>query len=271
MSTTKEAEFQPVASESAAGAQPSMDAVPLAESTPAEPTILAEKTNASATEQTPIAKKEPAINPHQKADPQAQTAKANKQRATKIAEAEAELNEARKATVTYKDARKASGKNLKGGPIKRIWNAKERLWILKRQQAFPDRTILEQARIVGVKTPDGKMRPVSRISKTGRTHDFAEVRGTKVVGGDLKSTEEFLTSIEGGVKKAQTMEGEFRKSSKIGGQHKVEDKVRKAAIKSGGVIVMQGKNVLTGKIETIEVPAANYRSEVLTYEDVRPN
>jgi hypothetical protein len=49
------------------------------------------------------------------------------------------------------------------------------------------------------------------------------------------------------------------------------------AAKNGGVIVLEGRNksegrnVVTGKIETIEVPAANYKSEVLTYEDVVPN
>jgi hypothetical protein len=62
-----------------------------------------------------------------------------------------------------------------------------------------------------------------------------------------------------------------RSGSKVGGQHTVEQNVLKVAAKNGGVIVLEGRNVVTGKIETIEVPAANYKSEVLTYEDVVPN
>jgi Domain of unknown function (DUF4157)/Putative RNase-like toxin, toxin_1 len=187
-----------------------------------------------------------------------------------ITAAEAELNEARKSTRDYQTARKEAGKSLKGGPIKGIWNAKERLWILKRQQAYPDRTILEQARIVGVKRADGTLRPMSEISKTGRTPDYVELRGNKMVAGDLKSAKELLSSIDGGVG-SEPIEGEFRESSKIAGQHKVENKVLKAAVKDQGVIVMQGRNVRTGEVQTIQIPVADYRSEVLTYEDVRPN
>ncbi len=160
---------------------------------------------------------------------------------------------------------------MKGGPIKGIWNAKERLWILKRQAAFPERTILEQPRVVGVKMPDGTLRPMSGISKTGRTPDFVELRGQQPVSGDLKSGKELMGSVEGGVKNPESTQGDFRESSKVGQQHKVENKVLKTAVKTGGVIVMEGRNVLTGQMQTVEVSAADFQSEVLTYEDVRPN
>jgi Domain of unknown function (DUF4157)/Putative RNase-like toxin, toxin_1 len=188
-----------------------------------------------------------------------------------LAEAEAELNPARQATIDYQAKRKAAGESLKGGSSKAIWNAKERIWILKRQMAHPERTMLEQARVVGIKNPDGTIQPTTSVAATGRTPDFVEVRGTEVVAGDLKSQNEFIKSIQGGVKKPKKIEGDFRSGSKVGGQHTVEQNVLKVAAKNGGVIVLEGRNVVTGKIETIEVPAANYKSEVLTYEDVVPN
>ncbi|HEY4985146.1 MAG TPA: hypothetical protein VII39_00870, partial [Bradyrhizobium sp.] len=190
--------------------------------------------------------------------------------APQIAEVQAELKQAREATVDYQAARKEAGKSLKGGPIKGIWNAKERMWILMRQIANPNRTILEQARIVGVKTADGTIQPTSSISGTGRTPDFVEVRGSDVVGGDLKSSKELMSSVKGGLH-TDKLEGDFRDSSKVGGQHIVEGKIIKAAQDSKGVIVLEGRNVLTGAIQTIEVPVDKYRSEVLTYDDVRPN
>jgi hypothetical protein len=52
-----------------------------------------------------------------------------------------------------------------------------------------------------------------------------------------------------------------RSGSKVGGQHTVEQNVLKVAAKNGGVIVLEGRNVVTGKIETIEVPAANYNQK----------
>lgn len=190
--------------------------------------------------------------------------------APQIAEVQAELQQAREATVDYQAARKAAGRSLKGGPIKGIWNAKERLWILMRQIAYPNRTILEQARIVGVKAADGTIQPVSGISSTGRTPDFVEVRGSEVVGGDLKSSKELTSSVKGGLYTDQ-LEGEFRDSSKVGGQHNVEGKIIRAAQASNGTIVLEGRNVLTGQVQTVEVAADKYRSEVLTYDDVRPN
>jgi hypothetical protein len=87
----------------------------------------------------------------------------------------------------------------------------------------------------------------------------------------LKSGKELMGSVEGGIKNPESTQGDFRGSSKVGQQHKVENKVLKTAVKTGGVIVMEGRNVLTGQIQTVEVSAADYQSEVLTYEDVRPN
>jgi hypothetical protein len=188
----------------------------------------------------------------------------------RIAEAEAQLNPARQKTIDYQESRAAAGESLKGGPIKGIWNVKERIWLLKRQKAFRGRKILEQPEIVGVKTADGTVKPTTAIAGKGRTPDFVEVRGAKTVGGDLKSAAEIKQSVAGGTKKGP-VEAEFRESSKIGQQHKVEGLILDEAQTKGGRLVIKGKNVLTGEIETIEVNPADYSSEVISYEDVFPN
>jgi hypothetical protein len=191
--------------------------------------------------------------------------------APELAAAEADLQSARRATLAYQTERTQAGRSLKGGPSKSLWNAKERIWIIKRQMAYPDRTILEQVKIVGVKTPQGTEISAHSIAKKGRTPDYAEIRGSKVIAGDLKSSNEFLKSIKGGVSNPKAIEGEFRGTSKIAEQHKVESKIRAAAKKHGGAIILEGVNVLTGNVDRIEVPVDQYSSEVLTYEDVRPN
>jgi hypothetical protein len=189
----------------------------------------------------------------------------------RIAAAEAELNPARQKVLDYQASRKAEGKSLKGGDIKGIWNIKERIWLLKRQKAYPGRTILEQVKIVGVRGADGSLKPTTDIAAQGRTPDFVEMHGDKAVAGDLKSASELQKSIAGGLKKPGPIEGDFRASSKVGGQHQVEGKVLAEAQTQNGKIVMTGTNVMTGKVETIEVDVANYSSEVLPYEEVRPN
>jgi hypothetical protein len=189
----------------------------------------------------------------------------------RIAEAEAELHPAAAKTLEYQARRRAAGESLKGGPIKGIWNVKERIWILKRQKAYSHRTILEQPRIVGVRGADGTVKPAETIAGSGRTPDFVEVQGTTVVAGDLKSAEEIKVSVKGGVKRPKAVEGEFRPGSKIGGQHEVEGKLLDEARKQGGKLVIEGRNVLTGKPQTLEVDPADFSRVVVTYEDVLPN
>jgi hypothetical protein len=53
----------------------------------------------------------------------------------RIAEAQKELNEARQSLTDYKGQRAAAGRSLKGGPSKRVRNAKELLWLPRRQEA----------------------------------------------------------------------------------------------------------------------------------------
>lgn len=190
---------------------------------------------------------------------------------SRIAAAKAELPVAREATLKYQAERRAAGESLKGGPAKRIWNLKESIWVATRQKLNPNRTILEQATIVGVKGPTGKLTTTKALAGSGRIADFAEFRGSKLVAGDIKSAEEFMGSIAGGVSQSEKIEAEMRATSKIGEQHAVEDTVLKAAQVKGSKIVVTGRDVTTGRKVTLEVDAANYSSETVTYSDPVPN
>jgi len=188
-----------------------------------------------------------------------------------LADAQQDLNVARKRVVDYKKERLAAGEKQKGGPFKALYNAQERIWTLKRAKAYPNRQIIEQAEIVGVRNADGTMKTAKAIAGEGRTLDFVEIEGKKVLAGDLKSKDELIHSIEGGVKKPASIEGEFLEKSKIGAQHAKENKILQEAQKSKGKIVIRGKDVRTGQTVTIEVEAGDYASTVLIYEEIYPN
>jgi hypothetical protein len=187
----------------------------------------------------------------------------------RIAAAEGRLNPARQRTLEYQEQRRAEGKSLKGGPIKVIWNTKEDIWLLKRQRAYPGRKILAQAHIVGVKSPGGNVVEAATVAGQGRTLDYVELRGSKVVGGELKSEAELKTSVRGGLKGSTEIAGEFR--GKVAAQQRVERRLQAEASKQGGKLVIKGVNVMTEKEETIEVDPADYGSEVTTYAEQLPN
>ena len=46
---------------------------------------------------------------------------------------------------------------------------------------------------------------------------------------------------------------------------------QRVGAKGGGTIIFSGRNVLTGKVQTVEVAPGDYTREVITYEDVLPN
>lgn len=189
----------------------------------------------------------------------------------RISVAKTELEAACGVTLDYKAKREAEGKSVKGGDSKGIWNAKEHIWLLSRLKAFPDRTLLGQATIVGVKSSNGAIKPTAVIAGIGRDPDFIEVRGSKTIAGELKSSNELTSSIAGGIKKPGPIDCEFRGSSKVGRQQEVEEKIVNEARKAGGKVIVKGRNVMTDQIETIEVDPANYGSEVVPYGEVRPN
>jgi hypothetical protein len=181
----------------------------------------------------------------------------------RITDTERALNEARRRVVDYKKQRLEAGEKQKGGPYKGLYNELEHLWTVKRAKAYPNRQLLEQAEIVGVKGADGKIKSAKQIAGKGRTLDFVEVDGKKVLAGDLKSKDELINSIEGGIKDPSSIEGVFRDKSKIGVQHGKEEAVLAKANKSGGKLVIRGKDVKTGKVVTIEVDSSEYASTVM--------
>lgn len=187
----------------------------------------------------------------------------------RIAAIEAELGSARRRTREYQAGRRAAGRSVKGGPIKSIWNAFEELWILRRQRAYPDRTLLRQTSIKGVRTPSGDLIEIGALSETGRILDFLELDGTRALGGDLKSSAELLKSVKGGLKRSSSVEGNL--AGKIGKQRAVEQTVLNAARQRGGKILFEGENVLTGAKQTVEVDPADFSSTVLTYGEIYPN
>jgi hypothetical protein len=187
----------------------------------------------------------------------------------RIAAAEAQLGPARQRTLEYQEHRRAAHESLKGGPIKEIWDVKEEIWVLKRQRAYPDRTLLKQAEVVGIKAADGTITPTAAVAGKGRRLDYAEVRGEQVIGGDLKSSHELVSSVAGGVKRPGPVEGTLR--GKIAGQHDVEAQVSAEATRQNGKLVIRGVNVLTEKLDEIVVDPSNYSRALSTYEDLGGN
>lgn len=157
----------------------------------------------------------------------------------------------------------------RAGITKRLYNLLERRAALFRAKVWPDRRVLEQARLLGV-IKDGKLVETHRISKSGkgRIADIATLSGdqasTEALLEDLKTSSTELKSIKGGLK-SEPVEAEFRSRSEIGKQHEVEDDVMKYARKHGGKLVIEGKNVRTGKTERIEIDPANVSRQVTDY------
>lgn len=169
-----------------------------------------------------------------------------------IKEAEKELAASRKKTSEYFDERESAGRSRKGGPKKGIDNAKERLWMLKRQQAYPDRQMLKNCEVKGVQGADGKLTPTSSIADVGREPDFIEIdpKGGTATFGELKSEWELNRSLSGGPG-AGGGPTTVNPSSKMGGQFSAEDAVLEQARKSNGKVLITGYDIRTGKQVTL--------------------
>ena len=225
----------------------------------AGPTTKAPKAKAAKTK-TPTpgtgAAKKPGAGPVAGAKPPTGKAKraadARKTIDERIADAKNDLAEARKKTTKYLEKRKAEEKSLKGGPKKGIDNAKERLWMLERQKAYPKRRILENAEIKGVMRPDGKLTPASAIAGTGREPDFIEIEGARATLGELKSETEFGKSLTSGPATGTTTK--VAPGSKMGGQFAAEDKILAYARQVKGKVVVSGYDLKTGQqIKSMEL------------------
>jgi hypothetical protein len=188
----------------------------------------------------------------------------------RIARVRNELSEAKQRTVEYKDVRAAAGEKQKGGPSKAIWNKEEELYVLERARTYPSRTILEQVELVGVKGTNGKVKSSTEIAGEGRTVDFLEIDGGKVLGGEVKSKAELVHSVEN--LKEPGIEGGFKSTtSKVGQQRTKEELIIDFANTQGGNLIFKGKDVRTGADVTVEVDTNDYRSTVVAYDQIMPN
>lgn len=159
----------------------------------------------------------------------------------RIAMSEATLRDARQRTAADLMQRKAEGRDLRGGLRKLLDNARERLWILKRQKAYPDRQILERTEVRGVRGPDGKLTQTPSISTKGREPDFVEIKQTKATLGELKSEWELEGTLEGGPRTTTVAP-----KKPLAKQWAVEDDVLAYARKVKGKVVISGYDVKTG-------------------------
>jgi len=164
----------------------------------------------------------------------------------RIFDAEQDLQESRQKTARYFQEREAAGLSRKGGTKKAIDNAKEQLWILKRQKAYPNRQLLEGCKIIGVRTPSGKFKETASITSQGRDPDFIEIDGNKAELGELKSEWELQNTLRGGPGTASGGTTNVAPSSKLAGQWAAEDDVLAYARKVNGKLVISGYDVKTG-------------------------
>ena len=115
------------------------------------------------------------------------------------------------------------------------------------------------------------MTTTDAIAGEGRTLDFLEIDGSKALGGEVKSGQEIVNSVEN--LKTGGMEGNFKDdTSKVGQQRVKERKVNDVLEKTpGGLLVFTGTDVRTGAKITLKVDPKDYRSTVVSYDQIRPN
>jgi hypothetical protein len=241
---------------------------PVRESEPPTPAAKPPTTTKPRTSRPP-ASPPPQRAPRSKQSKAQQEAKYTDNLDKRIARVRNELSEAKQRTVEYKAARAGAGEKQKGGPYKAIWNKAEELYVLERARAHPDRDILEQVRLVGVKAADGTITAADDIAGEGRTVDFLEIDGGKVLGGEVKSKAEIVHSVED--LQEPGMVGGFKSTSKVGGQQTKEQKIIDYARARGGNLMFEGKNVRTGAKTKVEVDLPNYQSTVVAYDQLSPD
>jgi acyl-CoA synthetase (NDP forming) len=74
-----------------------------------------------------------------------------------------------------------------------------------------------------------------------------------------------VKSVKGGVKASEQIEAEFRSTAEIAKQHTVEQEVVAHARNTGGKIVIEGTNVVTGSRVTLKVDPSTVSSRVTDY------
>jgi hypothetical protein len=159
----------------------------------------------------------------------------------------------------------------RGGATKRFYNLLERRAVLTRMKTFPGRTYLEQAEIKGVRV-GGQLKPAAEISGTGkgRIADILEIDGPNATLEDLKSPSTQLKSVKGGMSAPQ-VEAEFRSTSEIAKQHGVEQQIIAEAKRTGGQVIVEGRDPISGGTVERALDPYSISSRVTDYTDIGGN
>ena len=188
------------------------------------------------------------------------------------AQAEQNLGEER-AKVSAKKSGMSEGEwsKSRAGATKRLYNLLERRAVLARMKVFPSRIFLEQAEVRGIES-GGKITATSEISAAGkgRIADILELDGSSATLVDLKSASTQLKSVKGGMSSID-LEAEFRSASEIAQQHEVEQQVIAEAKRTGGRILVRGRDPLSGVPVEISLDPDSIRSRVTDYTDIGDN
>jgi hypothetical protein len=188
------------------------------------------------------------------------------------AQVEQDINAERASVAAKKGGMSpAEWARARGGSTKRLYNLLERRAVLTRMKIFPGKTFLEQATVEGVES-GGKLTPTAEISATGkgRIADVLEVDGSQGTLEDFKSANTQVKSVKGGMSDPD-IEANFRSSSEIAQQHKVEEQVIANAKASGGKVVVTGEDPLSGAKVTLKLDPDKIASKVTDYTDIGGN
>lgn len=150
-----------------------------------------------------------------------------------------------------------------------LYNLLERRAVLRRMVQFPRRQYLEQVKVLGVRVSKKLVKATEAISSTGkgRRVDILELDGSAATFHDLKTPSTLGKSVAGGMSEID-FDAEFRPSSEIGRQHQIEQEVIAYARRTGGKIVVSGKDPVNGATITKELDPDAIESTVGDYTDL---
>ena len=183
-----------------------------------------------------------------------------------LAEAQEKIADAARTDAQYKAERAAQGLSQKGGKgHKMLSNARERDDVVRQIRERPDMDVLEQVTPQAFVLEDGTTVPVTGTKMAGRQWDWiGSDDGSHWSLVEKKTVEEILGSVKGGLHKGP-IQATFRPSSRIGKEIAAERSIYKAAAQRGPRLLVQGKNPLTGQIESRIIDLENSSTSLTDY------
>jgi hypothetical protein len=183
-----------------------------------------------------------------------------------LAEAQKKIADAARTDAQYKAERAAQGLSQKGGPgHKGLSNAREQDDVVRQIKERPDMDVLEQVKPQAFVLEDGTTVPVTGTKMAGRQWDWiGSDDGSHWSLVEKKTVKEILGSVEGGLYRGP-IEATFRPSSRIGKEIAAERSIYKAAAQRGPKLLVQGKNPLTGQMESRIIDLENSSTSLTDY------